>query len=91
MLNLNKDKFEKYSKMLDNILTFNHVSKTTIPDSTQVATVPQSGNITNANKLLDFLKETIDDPELKGKFNNVYKIINPGPPTVSNVSPKPVS
>jgi hypothetical protein len=70
---LSEDDFTKYSDMLNNILTFKNESKT----SSSTSSIPPSmGNVTDGSKLLKFLHLTIDDPVLKGKFENVYKIIN---------------
>jgi hypothetical protein len=69
------DDLTKYSDLLDNILNFKPISKPNIEVAHEAP--PNLGDVTNASKLLKFLKLNTKNQELQDKYNEVYKIINP--------------
>jgi len=74
---LSSDQFTKYSKLLDDILGFKPIApKVNITHSS-------TGSVTDSTRLLQFLKVNTEDPILKGKCDEVYKIINPDTPVAT--------
>lgn len=71
---LSEEQFNKYSKLLDNILHFKPR-----PSADKGDLEKPKGNlgpVTDATKLLKFLKISTTNSDLKEKCDEVYKIIN---------------
>ena len=74
---MNNIDLNKYSGLLDNILNFKTNSKPDVHRNVP-PTQPISGDVTDASKLLKFLKLNTKNQSLQDKCDEVYKIINPG-------------
>ena len=69
---MDNNDLKKYSGILNDILNFKTKSIASIEDKVE----PNLGDVTNAPKLLKFLKLNTKNKSLKDKCDKVYEIIN---------------